>query len=182
MLNKELGNIARELVLRGLSSQEIRDVALNHLNEKELNKLWAIPRRNIYEFATNCFDNFDCNPPFLDLGCGRRSYKPGITRRFGMDTPFIALDHYLPDDKTTPERLPNLLANACYSPLPSSSINTVICTELLEHIKDDNLVIAEISRVTKKGGLLILTLPRIHIPKTKNLPNKQTTGDTPKKA
>jgi len=46
----------------------------------------------------------------------------------------------------------------------------VICTELLEHTEDDNLVMAEISRVTKKGGLLILTLPGIHIPKHERPP------------
>lgn len=170
MINKELENLARELVLKGLSAQEIWNIALEHLTQEELNELWSIPRQNIYRFVTNCFDNFDCKPPFLDLGCGRRSYKPEITGRFGIDTPFIALDHYLPDDKTIPEKLPNLFADTCYLPLPSSSINTVICTELLEHIEDDNLVMAEISRVTNTEGLLILTLPGNHIPKHEKLP------------
>jgi hypothetical protein len=142
MINKELENLARRLVLKGSTTQEIREVALQNLTEYELKRLWSIPRQNIYEFVTNCLDRFDCKPPFLDLGCGKRSYKPEITEKFGIDTPYIALDHYLPEDKTVPERLPNLLANACYLPLQSSSINTVICTELLEHIEDDNLAMA----------------------------------------
>ncbi|GIW63356.1 MAG: hypothetical protein KatS3mg091_158 [Patescibacteria group bacterium] len=165
MTNKELENLARELVLKGLNARQIHEAALEYLTEEELSQLWSIPRKNIYEFVTNCLDRFACKPPFLDLGCGRRSYKPEITERFGVDTLFIALDHYFPDDKTNPKRLPNLLADACYLPLPSSSINTVICTELLEHIENDNVVMAEISRVTEKNGLLILTLPGAHIPK-----------------
>ncbi len=170
MVHREIESLAQKLVLEGLSAQEIRGIALEHLTEEELNEIWSIPRRNIYRFVTNWFDNFDCKPPFLDLGCGRRSYKPEVKERFGAHTLFIALDYYLPDDKAIPERLPNLLADACRLPLPSSSINTVICTELLEHIEDDNLAVAEISRVTKKGGLLILTLPGKHIPKHEKPP------------
>ncbi len=170
MKNNELENFTRELAIEKLSIQEIREIVLQYLTKEELNKLWVIPRRNIYEFVTNCFEKFDCKPPFLDIGCGRRSYKPEIIEKFGVDTLYIALDHHLPEDKTAPERLPNLLANACYLPLQPSSINTVICTELLEHIEDDNLVMSEISRVIKPGGLLILTLPGAHIPKHEKLP------------
>ncbi|GIW62275.1 MAG: hypothetical protein KatS3mg090_0101 [Patescibacteria group bacterium] len=90
--------------------------------------------------------------------------------KFGIDTAYIALDYYLPEDRTVPERLPNLLADACCLPIQSSSINTVICTELLEHIENDNLAMAEIARVTNKGELLIITLPGIHIPKHEKPP------------
>lgn len=169
-LENELENLARALVTGELNAQEIREVALQHLTEDELNKLWSIPRQNIYEFVTNHLNKFNCNPPFLDLGCGRRSYKPEIIERLGKGITYIALDHYLPDDKTAPERLPNLLADACHLPFPSSTFNTVICTELLEHTEDDSLVIAEISRVTKKDGLLILTLPGRHISKHEKPP------------
>lgn len=170
MINKEIENLARKLVREGLSAQEIWNIASQQLPEDELNKLWNIPRQNIYRFITNCFDSFDCKPPFLDLGCGRRSYKPEVKEGFGIDTPFIALDHHLPKDKTIPERLPNLLADACHLPFPASIFNTVICSELLEHVENDRLVVAEISRVTKKGGLLILTLPGKHIPKHEKPP------------
>ncbi|GIW62276.1 MAG: hypothetical protein KatS3mg090_0102 [Patescibacteria group bacterium] len=73
MINKELENLARKLVLEGSTAQEIREVALEYLTEYELKRLWSIPRQNIHEFVTNCLDRFDCKPPFLDLGCGRRS-------------------------------------------------------------------------------------------------------------
>ena len=169
-MNKELENLAKSLVTAGFSAKEVWYMASQRLTEKELNRLWSIPRQNIYEFVTSCFANFDLKPPFLDLGCGKRSYKPEITEKLGEGITYIALDHYLSDDKTTPEKLPNLLADVCHLPFSSSSINTVICTELLEHIEDDNLAMAEISRVTKKGGILILTLPGRHIPKHEKPP------------
>ncbi len=150
MINREIVNLAKELIEKGLSAQEIRETATRHLTDEELNRLWGIPRKNIYEFVTSSLNKLDCKPPFLDLGCGRRSYRPEIIERLGTGVTYIALDHYSPDDKTTPERLPNLLADVCQLPFPSSTFNTVICAELLEHVEDDSLAMAEISRVTKK--------------------------------
>jgi len=76
----------------------------------------------------------------------------------------------LTGDKAVPGRLPNLLADARYLPFPSSTFRPVICSEPLEYVKSDSLVVAEISRVTKKDGILILTLPGRHIPKHEKTP------------
>jgi len=63
----------------------------------------------------------------------------------------------------------NLLANTAFLPLSSSSVNTIICTELLEHVENDHRVLEETSRVLKKEGMLILTLPGKDIPKHEKL-------------
>ncbi len=39
------------------------------------------------------------------------------------------------------------------------SISTIVCSEVIEHIQDDTKALSEMSRVLKKGGSLILTVP-----------------------
>jgi len=39
------------------------------------------------------------------------------------------------------------------------SFDAIICFEVLEHVKEDNLALSEVSRVLKKGGLLLLSVP-----------------------
>ena len=46
-------------------------------------------------------------------------------------------------------------------PFPNGSFDRVIAAEVLEHIFDDNGAIAEIVRVTKPGGLVAVTVPRL---------------------
>lgn len=169
-MNKEFESVAKSLVTAGFSAKEIWDIASQRLTREELEKLWSIPRQNITSFVLGCFSNLDLEPPFLDIGCGKRSYKPEAMAKFGNDVAYISLDHYLPDDKTYPLRLPNLLASSTFLPFSSSSLATVICTEVLEHVNNDHLALEEISRVLKKEGMLVLTLPGRNIPKHEKLP------------
>ena len=48
---------------------------------------------------------------------------------------------------------------ADHLPFRSHSISTVICSEVLEHLPDDQVALNEISRILKIGGILILTVP-----------------------
>ncbi len=43
--------------------------------------------------------------------------------------------------------------------LRDGCVSTVVCSEVLEHIKDDTRALEELSRVLKPGGVLILTVP-----------------------
>lgn len=47
-------------------------------------------------------------------------------------------------------------------PTKESVFEVVVCTEVIEHILDDNLLLREINRVLKLGGHLILTTPNIN--------------------
>jgi predicted TPR repeat methyltransferase len=42
---------------------------------------------------------------------------------------------------------------------PDGSFDLVICSDVLEHISNDRLAFAELARVTKRGGNLLLTVP-----------------------
>ncbi|HUQ65152.1 MAG TPA: class I SAM-dependent methyltransferase [Flavitalea sp.] len=44
-------------------------------------------------------------------------------------------------------------------PLENDVFDTVLCTDVLEHIKNPGLVVSEISRIMKKEGKVIITVP-----------------------
>jgi 2-polyprenyl-3-methyl-5-hydroxy-6-metoxy-1,4-benzoquinol methylase len=45
-------------------------------------------------------------------------------------------------------------------PFHSEVFDTVLCTQVLEHVKEPSVVVGEISRVLKREGYLILTAPQ----------------------
>ena len=79
----------------------------------------------------------------LDLGCGRR-------KRIG----FIGLDAY-------PDTGVDVVCNIEHQQLPfkDNTFDIVAASHLLEHIKDLDSVLAEISRILKPGGKLQITVP-----------------------
>ena len=50
-------------------------------------------------------------------------------------------------------------ASALEMPMADSTVDFILCLDLIEHVPDDNLLIKQISRVLKKHGKLILTTP-----------------------
>lgn len=44
-------------------------------------------------------------------------------------------------------------------PIPDKTYDIILCTEVLKHTPDPQLVIKELSRLLKPGGILILTAP-----------------------
>lgn len=54
-----------------------------------------------------------------------------------------------------------LCADAFQLPFHKEQFDIVICTEVLEHVKDRKTIIREMSRVLKKGGLLYLSFPNL---------------------
>lgn len=51
-------------------------------------------------------------------------------------------------------------------PFPANTFDRIICMEVLEHVEDDKKALAEMYRVLKKGGELILTVPQRKYPWT----------------
>lgn len=45
--------------------------------------------------------------------------------------------------------------------LPSSSVGTVVCNHVLEHVPNDGKALSELYRVLRKGGILIISVPMI---------------------
>lgn len=89
----------------------------------------------------------------LDLGCGEKPYEwifgSQVRRYIGCD--WSATPHSL--------RHVDLLADAARLPFPDATFDTVLCTELLEHVLDPVRCVLEVRRVLRPGGTLILTTP-----------------------
>jgi 2-polyprenyl-3-methyl-5-hydroxy-6-metoxy-1,4-benzoquinol methylase len=44
-------------------------------------------------------------------------------------------------------------------PVPSQAYDATICTEVLEHVPDPQRAVSELKRVTKPGGIVLVTVP-----------------------
>ncbi len=93
----------------------------------------------------------------LDAGCGAMPYRDIIERRA---TSYDGLDI---------ERRISGVRYVCsitdMSAVPDASYDTVLCSEVLEHVADPAAALTEIDRVLRPGGLLVLTVPflgRLH--------------------
>jgi len=104
----------------------------------------------------------------LDAGCGSQQYRPFCAHLtyFGQDfggydgvgdTEGLAIEGYRYGD----------LAYRCdiwSIPELDATFDVVLCTEVLEHIPYPNETIKELVRLTKPGGVLIVTAPFFSIP------------------
>jgi SAM-dependent methyltransferase len=90
----------------------------------------------------------------LDVGCGAKPYSllflPQVDQYVGVDLPSSAHGASEVD----------VYGNAMALPFQSSSFDTVLCTEVLEHVPEPQKVVHELSRVLKGGGHLLLTAPQ----------------------
>lgn len=86
----------------------------------------------------------------LDVGCGRKPYK---------DTHFSNAASYCGVDFLSENSQPDIVASALDLPLEAQSFDTIVSTEVLEHVPDPLRALREMHRVLKPGGHLILSTP-----------------------
>jgi SAM-dependent methyltransferase len=95
---------------------------------------------------------------FLDIGPQKDGYS---TKLFSKNFDYRTLD-------INPDSNADIIANICWMPeILSETFNAIICTEVVEHTKNPFSAIAELHRILKPGGYLLLTTPfnlRIHGP------------------
>jgi SAM-dependent methyltransferase len=87
----------------------------------------------------------------LDIGCGNKPYQsvfaPRVSEHVGCDV--VQSDEHRVD----------IFCPATDIPLPDSSFDTVLCTQVIEHVANHQGVIKEAVRLLKDGGVLILSAP-----------------------
>jgi 2-polyprenyl-3-methyl-5-hydroxy-6-metoxy-1,4-benzoquinol methylase len=96
----------------------------------------------------------------LDLGSGT-GYFANTARK--QETSTFCLDISLRNLVSIKEREDSYVslinAGAEKLPLNNESFDKVLCTEVLEHIKEDEAALKEISRILKPGGILVMSVP-----------------------
>lgn len=88
---------------------------------------------------------------FLDLGCGNKPYeswyKPLTTSQIGCDI--------IQSDKNRVD----VLCPATALSFEDNSFDSILCTQVLEHVFEHDKLINEVFRVLRPGGNIILTVP-----------------------
>ena len=112
--------------------------------------------------------------PVLDLGCGQGRHSFYLSK---SGEKVIAFDLDIKDlryvdgiykamhasSEIAGQDLPVLIqGNASSLPFEEASMQCVIASEILEHIFEDSLVLAEIARVMKVGAVLAISVPRFY--------------------
>ena len=93
----------------------------------------------------------------LDIGCANkrlRKFLPSSCHYYGLDYLDTATELY--------QTNPDIFGDAQNLPFRDHSIDTVSLIEVLEHIPNPEKAVAEISRVLKNGGKLIMTVPFLY--------------------
>ena len=96
--------------------------------------------------------------PLLVVGCGGASEMlavPSDMRATGMDISFVGV-------KQSRSNFPGhryVVADAACLPFRSAQFKTILCSEVIEHVRDSDRALAESCRVLDSGGRLILTTP-----------------------
>jgi SAM-dependent methyltransferase len=94
---------------------------------------------------------------FLDAGCGTMPFRRHVEGR---------LERY--DSLDVESRAPGVtyIADVRAMPMvPTDGYDTVLCSEVLEHVSDPERALTELHRVLRPGGTLVLSVPflsRLH--------------------
>jgi SAM-dependent methyltransferase len=93
----------------------------------------------------------------IDIGCGEKPYRdvfaPYVSEHIGVDHP----------DSPHALTFVDVLATADTIPVESSTFDTAVMSELLEHLEEPRAALLEAGRLLKPGGHLIITTPFIWV-------------------
>lgn len=93
----------------------------------------------------------------LDIGAADRwieSHLPAGVAYVALDYPATGRDLY--------GARPDVFADGAHLPMSSASFDGVVCLEVLEHVPDPSIVVAEIARVLRPGGRAWLSMPFLY--------------------
>ncbi len=123
-----------------------------------IKRIWAFNRDLRDRWVGDVAQRTACNSTVIDLGAGSCPHASAFShcRYFPLDL-----------GRLEPEQLQgrggygrlSLRADAHRLPFRSSSVDVVLCTEVLEHLVEPMAALAEITRVLKPGGQLVLSAP-----------------------
>ncbi len=90
----------------------------------------------------------------LDVGCGMKPYQALLGAR---TTGWTGLDYA---DSAAGQTRADVFGSALDMPFANESFDTILCTQVAEHVPEPGRLFAECARVLRPGGNLILTTPQ----------------------
>jgi SAM-dependent methyltransferase len=88
----------------------------------------------------------------LDLGAGNQPFRPWYRDKA---TRVVAID-------AAPAPGLDVLSLASTLPFLNDTFDTILCTSVLEHVENAEATVAEIARVLRPGGQLLMTVPFLY--------------------
>lgn len=103
---------------------------------------------SLLAYAKDKVSSIPRNSTVLDVGCGNAPYW-----FLNPDVNWVGLDIY-------PSKIAHhvMIADETF-PIPSRSVDYILCTQVLEHVGNYNLLVEEFLRVLRPGGVVILNVP-----------------------
>jgi SAM-dependent methyltransferase len=89
----------------------------------------------------------------LDIGCGTKPWKDLFAEHV---TEHVGVDH---EGTGNPRHAIDMYADAYDIPAPDESFDTVLMTEVLEHLEEPVRALEEALRLLRPGGAVVLTTP-----------------------
>jgi SAM-dependent methyltransferase len=129
--------------LDGLVRADSTDVSIRHHQYMILSYFNNWIRTDVLEHT---------NGILLDLGCGAQPYRKVLEPKWSR---YIAADVAIANN-TKPDLL---FEPGKPVPLEDNSVDTILSTQVLEHVRDFNHYMAECNRLLVKGGHLIISAP-----------------------
>jgi len=95
----------------------------------------------------------------IDIGCGTGHLVNELVRRHYRVTATDILDLSIKITKEKIGKKANVIKDDIKNTHIDAKFDTVICSDVLEHLKDDERAIKNLVKLTKIGGCIIVTLP-----------------------
>lgn len=92
----------------------------------------------------------------LDIGCGHRPYEKIFTKI----SEYVGIEFDSPKNRSRFAKI-DAWYNGTDLPFENSSFDSIILTQVLEHVFNPDKLLSEISRVLKKDGVFFLSVPFI---------------------
>ncbi len=97
-----------------------------------------------------------CDGLILDVGCGRKSLLDYLPK--GVN--YVGLDY--PPTSALYGGNPNVYSDAESLPFAEFAFDTVVCLEVLEHLKEPERALCEARRVLSSGGAVVISVPFLY--------------------
>lgn len=95
----------------------------------------------------------------LDIGCQRGGYSFNL-KKIGLDVTAIDISlGYVKQAKAKVKDLKSAQADTEFLPFKNETFDTIILSEILEHVTSEKKVVKEIYRLLKDNGLVYVTVP-----------------------